>query len=98
MKATKEGKHRLFEEDQETACYVAEMLRNLEKRGMEAVREYSRKFDNWDPQDFELSEGQIEEAIAKCDGQLIRDTDFCQGNVRKFAEAQLATLQPYLRA
>jgi len=93
MKIIKEGGHRLFEEDQETATYVAEMLRRLEKRGMDAVREYSKKFDDWDPPDFELSEHQIQEAISKCDEQLIRDTDFCQTNVRRFAEAQLATLK-----
>ncbi len=93
MKIIKKGRHRLFEEDRETAIYVAEMLRTLEKRGVDAVREYSKKFDDWDPSDFELSEGQIAEAVSRCDEQLIKDTDFCQGNVRKFAEEQLATLQ-----
>ena len=93
MKIIKQGGHRLFEEDHETATYVAEMLRTLEKRGMDAVREYSKKFDDWDPADFELSEHQIQEAISKCDEQLIQDTDFCQTNVRRFAEAQLATLK-----
>lgn len=93
MKIIKQGGHRLFEEDHETATYVAEMLRTLEKRGMDAVREYSKKFDDWDPTDFELSENQIQEAISKCDEQLIQDTDFCQTNVRRFAEAQLATMK-----
>jgi sulfopropanediol 3-dehydrogenase len=93
MKIIKKGSHRLFEEDRETAEYVSEMLRTLEKRGVDAVREYSKKYDDWDPPDFELSERQIAEAVSRCDQQLIKDTDFCQANVRKFAEAQLATLQ-----
>ncbi|MGD9137167.1 MAG: histidinol dehydrogenase, partial [Desulfobacterales bacterium] len=94
MKVIKEGGHRLFEEDRDTTQYVRKMLDDLGKNGMDAVRKYSRKFDDWDPASFELSEQQISEAIAKCDQQLVEDTDFCQNNVRAFAQAQLATLKP----
>ncbi len=94
MKIVKEGGHRLFEEDLETSEYVSEMLRDLKQRGMNAVREYSKRFDDWNPPDFELNRQQIDEAISRCDKQLIEDTDYCQNNVRKFAEAQFATLQP----
>ena len=94
MNVIKEGGHRLFEEDPKTTTYVSEMLRELEKNGMDAVRKYSKQFDDWDPENFELSESQIEEAISKCEDQLIQDTDFCQSNVRKFAEAQRTTMLP----
>jgi sulfopropanediol 3-dehydrogenase len=94
MKVIKEGGHQLFEQDVETSRYVSDMLRDLRSNGIAAVRKYSRKFDDWDPPDFELSEQQIDEAIARCDDQLVQDTNFCQGNVRAFAEAQLATMQP----
>jgi sulfopropanediol 3-dehydrogenase len=94
MKVIKEGGHRLFEEDAETSQYVQEVLQDLRKNGMDAVRKYSQKFDDWNPSSFELSEQQINEAISKCDEQLIQDTDFCQKNVRAFAEAQLATMKP----
>jgi sulfopropanediol 3-dehydrogenase len=90
----KEGGHRLFEHDAETARLVAEMLANLEAHGLEAARRYSRQFDGWDPPDYELSEAQVREAIARLDPQVQRDTDFCQDNVRAFARAQLATLKP----
>jgi sulfopropanediol 3-dehydrogenase len=94
MKVIKEGGHRLFEEDAETSQYVQEMLRDLKRNGMDAVRRYSQKFDDWNPSSFELSEHQIDEAISKCDEQLIEDTDYCQRNVRVFAEAQRATMKP----
>ena len=94
MKVIKEGGHRLFEEDAETSRYVHEMLRDLRKNGMDAVRKYSRKFDDWNPSSFELGEQEIKEAIGKCDEQLIRDTDYCQKNIRAFAEAQLGTMKP----
>jgi sulfopropanediol 3-dehydrogenase len=94
MKIVKEGGHRLFEEDLETARYVSEMLRDLRRDGMEAVRRYSLKLDEWNPPSFELSEKEVEESIARCDDQLLRDTDYCQGNVRSFAEAQFQTMLP----
>ncbi len=94
MRVIKEGGHRLFEEDMETSQYVSEMLRDLQKNGMDAVRKYSHEFDDWNPPSFELSEQQIDEAIAKCEDQLVQDTDFCQANVRAFAEAQFATMKP----
>ena len=49
MKLIKQGGHHLFEQDPETARIVAEMLVNLEKHGMDAVRRYSQKLDDWDP-------------------------------------------------
>lgn len=92
MKLIKEGGHRLFETDPETAKYVSEMLQHLRARGMAAVREFSEQFDGWSPTSFELSASQIEEAVAQCSDQLLRDTEFCQDNVRRFAKAQLGTL------
>ena len=50
MNVIKEGGHRLFEEDQETTRYVREMLDDLRKNGMDAVRKYSQKFDDWNPE------------------------------------------------
>lgn len=94
MKIIKNGGHRLFEEDQETARVVSEMLRELERDGMDAVRRYSTKFDDWNPESFELSDAQIDEAIARLPRQVIEDTDYCQANVRAFAQAQLGTMQP----
>lgn len=94
MKVIKEGGHRLFETDPQTVSYVADMLAQLRKRGLDAVREYSAKFDEWSPASFELTPQQIDEAVAQCSEQLRRDTEFCQGNVRRFAEAQLTTLRP----
>ena len=94
MKTFKEGGHRLFERDPETARIVSEMLLDLEKNGLEAVRKYSAKFDDWNPPSFELNAAQVAEAVAATDPAVVRDTDFCQANVRRFAQAQLETLRP----
>ena len=39
---------------------VEGILADIEKRGDEAVRLLSNKFDNWSPKDFKLSKFQIE--------------------------------------
>src|SRR5258707_7563536 len=94
MKTVKAGGHRLFEHDAETAKVVSQMLLDLERNGMDAVRKYSQQFDQWDPSSFRLREKEIREGIAKVSEQAIRDTDYCQENVRAFAQAQLKTMLP----
>ena len=94
MIVTKKGGHRLFEDDADTYAVVSEMLADLEKNGMDAVRKYSRKFDEYDPIDFELNPAEIARAIGTLDEQAIQDTAYCQANVRSFAQAQMATLVP----
>ena len=92
MRIYKNGGHRLFESDPETSRIVSELLIELERDGMDAVRKYSEKFDDWSPESFELTEKQINDSIATLDNQIIEDTDFCQNNVRQFAKAQLGTM------
>jgi sulfopropanediol 3-dehydrogenase len=94
MKTIKQGGHRLFENDPETARIVSDMLRDLERNKMDAVRKYSERFDGWNPATFELSPQQIEQSTRLLPRQVVDDTAFCQGNVRAFAKAQLATMQP----
>jgi sulfopropanediol 3-dehydrogenase len=94
MKVLKQGKHRLLGQDPETARIVSEMLLDLEQGGLDVVRKYSSKFDDWSPASFELSEKEIHAAIHSLPEQIVTDTDFCQENVRRFAQAQLRTLQP----
>lgn len=94
MRIIKAGNHRLFESDPETATTVSKMLLDIEKNGVDAVRKYSEKFDQWCPSSFLLSDREIAEAISKVSEQALRDTDYCQGNVRVFAQAQFATMAP----
>ncbi|HUV07289.1 MAG TPA: histidinol dehydrogenase [Spirochaetia bacterium] len=94
METVKSGNRRLFEGDPDTSRIVSEILSDIRTNGMDAVRRYSREFDNWEPASFELTEKQVEDAVAGLPQQVIEDTDFCQANVREFARAQLATLKP----
>ena len=94
MKKLKNGGHRLFEHDPQTAEIVSGILLDIEKNGIEAVRKYSEQFDNWNPPEFELTDNEIAEAVSKVDDQVIEDTNHCQANVRSFAKLQLETMHP----
>ena len=57
MKTLKEGGHRLFERDPETARIVSEMLLDLEKNGLEAVRRVRREVRRVEPAEFRVEPG-----------------------------------------
>src|SRR5262245_61142712 len=94
MKCIKPGAHRLIDKDPETSRVVSEMLRQLERGGMDAVRKYSEQFDGWKPKSFELDAAEISRIVNELPEAVRKDTDFCQRNVRRFAQAQLTTLLP----
>lgn len=71
---------------------VADVIADVRARGDEAVREYSLKFDNYGPDSFLLTAEQIEEVMARVPQQVIDDIRFVQDQVRRMAEAQLASL------
>ena len=73
---------------------VAEIIRNVRVRGDAAVHEYSRKFDKAELQRFEVTLPEREKALAELDPQTRADTEFAIANVRRFAQAQLATMLP----
>ncbi|MEA2760625.1 MAG: sulfopropanediol 3-dehydrogenase [Methylobacteriaceae bacterium] len=72
---------------------VESILADIEARGDQALRDLSKKFDNWSPKDFRLSPHEIEGAIAELPRRDVEDIKFAQAQVRNFAEKQAATLQ-----
>lgn len=76
------------EADREVRTTVESILADIEKRGDEAVRELSRKFDSWDREDFRLSQAEIDACIAQLSAQDLHDITFAQTQVRNFAEKQ----------
>ena len=72
---------------------VEGILTDIEKRGDQAVRMLSNKFDNWDPKDFRLSKSQIEECLKSLPKQVIEDIKFAQTQIRNFAQIQRDSLR-----
>ncbi|PXY25224.1 histidinol dehydrogenase [Prauserella coralliicola] len=71
---------------------VRDLISDIRTRGDEAVRELSARFDRWEPESFRLSEQQLDEIVGTLDPQVIADIETVQANVRRFAEAQLASM------
>lgn len=78
----------------DVADIVAGVLSDVRARGDAAVGEYAAKFDRSDLDTFEVSAVDRDAALAALDGQTRADTEFAIANVRRFAEAQLATMRP----
>ncbi|MCC5977675.1 MAG: histidinol dehydrogenase [Salinarimonas sp.] len=79
--------------DKKTRQTVEAILEDIETRGDEAVRDYSRKFDKWDPPQFRLSQAEIDAAIASVPAQAIEDIRVAREQVKRFAEAQRASMK-----
>src|ERR1019366_2920044 len=67
---------------------VESILADIDARKDEAVKDLSKKFDNWSPKDFRLSAQEIERAIAQVRKRDIEDIKFAQAQVRNFAQKQ----------
>ena len=81
------------EEDLKVRQVVEATLADIEKRGDAAIRELSQKFDGYAPQQFRLSQSEIEAAMNKVSARDMEDIKFAQKQIRNFAEAQRASMQ-----
>ena len=70
---------------------VQNILNEIEQGGDEAALKYARKFDNYDG-NIELTKAEIEAAFALVPERLKADIRFAHDNVKRFAQAQKATL------
>ena len=82
------------EADRQVRETVEKTLADIEANGDKAVRELSEKFDNWSPTSFRLSEADIIQAMSDVSERDLEDIRFAQAQIRRFAEAQFASMQP----
>ena len=90
----KEGKPQSerAEDDAQVRAIVETTLADIEARGDAAIRELSEKFDNYSPASYRLSEAEIQELISEVSERDMADIKFAHEQVRKFAEAQRASM------
>ena len=88
----KEGKPRPKEDLSEVRETVRAILENVKNEGVEAVRRYSKNFDNWAPDSFKITRDEIEAAKSKLPTTMVEDIDYCQAQIRNFAEEQMKRL------
>jgi len=80
------------EDDARVRETVEATLADIEARGDAAVRDLSQKFDNYNPPSFRLNPSEIEAAMSKVSDRDLEDIKFAQTQIRRFAEAQRASM------
>ena len=80
------------EEDAQVRATVEAVLADIAARGDAAVRALSAKFDGYNPPAFRLTASEIEAAMQKVAPRDIEDIRFAQTQIRRFAEAQKASM------
>ncbi|QFU07751.1 Sulfopropanediol 3-dehydrogenase [Rhodobacteraceae bacterium THAF1] len=78
----------------ETQAIVRGILDDIEAGGDKAAMEYAAKFDKYDG-NFLLTAEEIEAAAARVPEKVKRDIEFSHQNVKRFAEAQKATVTDF---
>jgi sulfopropanediol 3-dehydrogenase len=79
--------------DRQVRETVEALLADIDVRGDAAVREYSVKFDKWDPPSFRLSEAEIAMCVSQLAPRELEDILFAQEQVRNFARHQRRSLK-----
>jgi sulfopropanediol 3-dehydrogenase len=82
----------IAEDDARIRTTVENILADIQARGDEAVREMSKKFDNWDRDDYRLTDAEIRDCLSQLSQRDIEDIRFAQAQVRNFAEHQRAAM------
>lgn len=72
---------------------VEKIIADVAANGDLAVREYSKKFDNWAPTSFRLTDEEVAACVATLSELEIADIKFAQQQVRRFAEVQKSALR-----
>ena len=81
-----------LEEDFNVRTVVEKTLKEVEVKGDKAVRELSKKFDNFDRPNFLLTESEIDAAMQKVSTRDMEDIKFAQNQIRRFAKEQMNSM------
>ena len=68
------------------------MLLEIERDGMDAVRRFSQRLDDWSPESFRMSRAQLDEAREAVSAGVRERLELGHERVRAFAELQLASV------
>jgi sulfopropanediol 3-dehydrogenase len=80
------------EDDAKVRVTVEGILKDIETRGDSAVRELAQKLDGYAAASFRLTPSEIEAAMQKVAARDMEDIRFAQVQIRRFAEAQRASM------
>ncbi len=72
---------------------VENILAEIEDNGDATIRKYSKKFDDWSPENYRLTPEQIKACYDELTDDEISDIRFAQTQVRNFAQIQRNSMQ-----
>ncbi len=95
IKYLKQGKQAEEKEidNQKVKEIVENIISDIERRGDEAVSQYSGQFDKWTPESFRLSREEIDACYEQLTEQEISDIKWAQEQVRNFATIQRESMK-----
>ncbi len=88
----KQAKERPREDLTTVRDTVREIIEQVRQKGEEAVRFYSKKFDDWSPAGFKITGDEIASAKKQLPAGMREDIDFCQAQISNFAHEQMKRL------
>lgn len=80
-------------DNQRVKDIVENIISDIERRGDEAVSQYSGQFDKWTPESFRLSREEIDACYEQLTEQEISDIKWAQEQVRNFATIQRESMK-----
>lgn len=80
-------------DNQKVKEIVENIISDIERRGDEAVSQYSGQFDKWTPESFMLSREEIDACYEQLTEQEISDIKWAQEQVRNFATIQRESMK-----
>ena len=92
LKTGKSGEE-IATQDAQVRKTVEDILDSITQLGDVALREYSQKFDDWNPESFRLTEEEIQSCYAAVSEQVKEDIGFAQTQIRNFAQHQRDALR-----
>lgn len=93
MKIVNELSEEFYTETQDVTKVVQQIINDVKLNGDEAVRRYTKQFDNLDIKDFEITDEEAENAIKSLDKEVLEAIKFSIKNVENFAKAQLGSVK-----
>lgn len=81
-------KSRVGQTSPEIEGAVREIIEAVRAGGDKAVKEYSKKFDGWTPENLELFREELEKAAAECDPEFLASLKRAAHNIRAFHQRQ----------
>lgn len=71
---------------------VSEILENVQKNGDNALKEYTKKFDGVDIDNFKVTSEEIDKAYEKIDSKVVESLEKAYMNIKEFHEIQFKNL------